>query len=103
MTTPQTDAPTLQERLRKAKGSELLPKVLLGMFNAEHTCLHAADTLDARESTIAALVDALKEAERKLKDAADYWDELCNDEARAPYTIGAKQARSALAKAAALK
>ena len=92
MTTPQTDKPTLQERLRDQQTKFMTP--ILGQ---------AADALDAHESTIAALVDALKEAERKLKDAADYWDELCNDEARAPYTIGAKQARAALAKAAALK
>ena len=46
MTTPQTDTPTLQKRLRN------------NHLNDEELC-EAADTIDAHEATIAALVEAL--------------------------------------------
>jgi len=35
----------LSKRLRKAEGSPTLKTVLLGMFDAERTCLEAADAL----------------------------------------------------------
>jgi|VirMetMinimDraft_7_1064189.scaffolds.fasta_scaffold93843_1 hypothetical protein len=44
-----------------------------------------------------ALVNALEVADMLLRDAADYWDELCCDEARAPYTAASKKARAAIA------
>jgi hypothetical protein len=57
MATLQTDAPTLQERLREDVfyGEERMHKM------RKHNPLHmeAADALDARDATIAALVEAL--------------------------------------------
>ena len=41
-----TEKRALIEALRKAKGSEILPTVLLGMHNAEVACLKAADALE---------------------------------------------------------
>lgn len=39
----------LSSRLRRAKGSHLLKRVLLGMRNAEDTCIQAADRIDELE------------------------------------------------------
>lgn len=52
---------------------------------------------------VKAMKTALETAARKLKDAADYWDYLCNDAERAPFTIAAKQASEALAAIKELK
>lgn len=40
----------LVKRLRRAKGSELLPKILLGHKNAEIACLEAADRIEQLEA-----------------------------------------------------
>ena len=59
MTTPQTDAPTLQERLRDHgfHGSE---NVLHRTRRWTVERMASADALDAHEATIAALVEALE-------------------------------------------
>jgi glycine/D-amino acid oxidase-like deaminating enzyme len=43
----------LVKRLRRAKGSELLPKILLGHKNAEIACLEAADRIEELEREVA--------------------------------------------------
>ena len=42
----------LVEALRKAKGSEVLPTVLMGMKNAEVVMLEAADRIESLERTL---------------------------------------------------
>jgi len=49
------------------------------------------------DERVKALVKALKNADRVLRCAADYWDNFCNDAERAPYAVAADQARAALA------
>ncbi len=64
----------LIERLNKAKGSPILKTVLLGMFDAERTCLEAAVRIAELEARIAqARNDALEEAALWL----DMIDEDC--------------------------
>ena len=87
MTTPQTDAPTLQERLRNFDCITM---------NGCGECLRAeaADALDAHEATIAALVAGLESALERLNTSL-----FENSEhAQAKDVI-----RAALAKAAAPK
>lgn len=62
MTTPQTDAPTLQERLR----TQLVMSMFLSQKHLyqeeERQREEAADALDARDAVIADLVEALNDA-----------------------------------------
>lgn len=51
----------LIERLRKAKGSEIMPTVLLGMSDAETTCLQAADRIEALIADLQIAVNAERE------------------------------------------
>jgi len=90
MTTSQTDAPTLQKRLRN------------NHLNDEELC-EAADALDAHEATIAAMVEALD----RIVIASDYYgkEPVDHDELTLAYAHQSTGniARAALAKAAALK
>ena len=106
MTTPQTDAPTLQERLRDGEGRFLKwaykeqysgPSVLSiprQPDNVDALLAEAADALDAREATLAALVAGLESALDRLN--ASLFENA--EHAQAKDVI-----RAALAKAAALK
>jgi len=52
---------TIQDELRKAKGSEILPGVLIGMKNVEVWMLEAADVIDTLEEKIWGLKAALSD------------------------------------------
>ena len=76
----------IQETLRKAKGSEVLPTVFLGMMDAEKACLAGADRINALSASHAALVEAgdrslavMMQTLKEFADCAgpDFWDELC--------------------------
>ena len=68
-------------------------------FKHEYRRVDLSPTLSAAMELpeVKAMKAALETAERKLQDAAEYWDDLCNDAERSPYTVAAKQARAALA------
>ena len=70
-----TDHKDLIELARRAKGSELLPKVLLGNMNAEVLILRLADALEAAQSRIEELEAELMRVPR-LCDWADRADDL---------------------------
>lgn len=65
-----TDHSPLVERLRRAKGSDLLPSIVLGHHNAEVTCLQAADAIEALQ----ARVDELEEVLREISEPDDEID-----------------------------
>ena len=67
------------------------------MTNRGNAAIAAWNTRAPDPAKVQALVEALRGAEEQLRNAADYWGELCNDAARAPFTLAAKQARAALA------
>ena len=50
----------IQETLRKAKGSEVLPSVFLRMMDAEKARLAGADRINALSASHAAMVEALE-------------------------------------------
>lgn len=60
-----TDHSDLIERLEKAMGSDTLKAVLLGMKNAEMTCIEAANALREQQEEIERLRKALKELLRR--------------------------------------
>ena len=68
MTTPQTDAPTLQKQLRDK--TQLSPidgeKINHVMRRLGVERMESADALDDHEATIAALVEALTKAAKRL-------------------------------------
>ena len=99
MTTPQTDAPTLQEQLRNRPADNECNDIF---------CDAAADTLDAHEATIAALVEALDGIDRKLTNMQPIIANGLLNELQLGYVDryvdpSIEEARAALAKAAALK
>jgi len=55
-----TDHKDLIERLEKAEGSDTLKAVLLGMKNAEMTCLEAAAALREQQAEVERLQKAIK-------------------------------------------
>ncbi len=59
----------LVERLRKAKGSPTLKTVLLGMFDAERTCLEAATRIAELEEVLRELVDIIDNGDLKDIDS----------------------------------
>ena len=59
--------------------------------------LEAADRIGELEAKLALAADELTNAEMQLQYAADYWDEVCNDAARAPFSVAAKKARTTIA------
>ena len=63
-----TDTKELVKRLRRADGSDLLPKVMLGAFTAEQTCLTAATTIESQ----AAYIERLEGALNGIIDWADF-------------------------------
>lgn len=66
-----TDTKELIERLRRAEGNALLPKVLLDWQRADEVCLAAADAIEALQKENAELVDALEAFETSLQIAAE--------------------------------
>lgn len=64
----------LPSRLRRAKGSHLLKKVLLGMRNAEDTCLQAADRIDELEQELHILKLAAANAATVLIGPSDHYE-----------------------------
>ncbi len=70
----------LIKRLNKAKGSPTLKSVLLGMFDAERTCLEAADALAAKDKRIEELEAALRHAHSTLGEINQHnytHDDVC--------------------------
>ena len=49
------------------------------------------------EAKLANAAEAMADAETFIKTRADYWDELCNDGERAPYTVARNKLRAAIA------
>lgn len=65
---------TLTERLSRAEGSAILKKVLLGMHNAEVTCLQARDritALEAENATLRRHADELAETLKSVVETAN--------------------------------
>jgi hypothetical protein len=52
--------------------------------------------IEELETKLGLALEVLTNAEKQLQNAADYWDELCNDAARAPFTAAVKQARATI-------
>lgn len=80
----------LIERLNKAKGSETLRGVMLGMRNAEDTCAEAAKVIADQAAEIERLREALDKCAKELEGVArsefeGVWSEADFAEMVGPY------------------
>tara|TARA_R110002111_G_scaffold252810_1_gene317842 strand:+ start:208 stop:531 length:324 start_codon:yes stop_codon:yes gene_type:complete len=101
MTAPQTDAPTLQERLRKITANPIYLSGVPGTTPGNVIAKEAADALDASEAVIAELVAIAQHAQNEWES----WvrDQLEGTSGFASAIAEVHEDRAALAKAAALK